>query len=181
MISSVIWVKRGKAAEFPNQANYTEEELQEIQEKLGVQLEQSKQELQDLQDQIDVEDQQENDSLKENDDFNSRYNLDSYDEPSEATVFSNVKDLIEEDDQFMQENEELNEEEKEEVRIDPLDNLLLACKTEDEVSCLEVYVYEQEEDNLYVHHDILLPSFPLCAEWLDFCPKTGGNGNSFFD
>jgi periodic tryptophan protein 1 len=45
---------------------------------------------------------------------------------------------------------------------------LVAAKTEDEVSQLEIYIYEEAEDNLYVHHDILLPSFPLCLEWLDF-------------
>ena len=32
---------------------------------------------------------------------------------------------------------------------------------------LEVYVYEDEADNLYVHHDIMLPAIPLCLEWLD--------------
>jgi periodic tryptophan protein 1 len=45
---------------------------------------------------------------------------------------------------------------------------ILSAKTEDDISHIEVYVYEQEEDNLYVHHDIMLPSFPLCIEWLDF-------------
>ena len=38
---------------------------------------------------------------------------------------------------------------------------------EDEVAHLEVYVYEDEADNLYVHHDIMLPAIPLCVEWLD--------------
>ncbi|CRK13590.1 hypothetical protein BN1723_017352, partial [Verticillium longisporum] len=31
----------------------------------------------------------------------------------------------------------------------------------------EVYVYEDAADNLYVHHDIMLPAIPLCVEWLD--------------
>ena len=39
----------------------------------------------------------------------------------------------------------------------------------------------QDEDNLYVHHDIMLPSFPLCLEWLDFRlgrkVGTEGSGN----
>lgn len=48
--------------------------------------------------------------------------------------------------------------------------MVVAAKTEDHVSSLEVYVYDDSEDNLYVHHDILLPSFPLCLEWLDFPP-----------
>ncbi|KAL1979065.1 hypothetical protein VTN96DRAFT_7156 [Rasamsonia emersonii] len=43
----------------------------------------------------------------------------------------------------------------------------LAGKVEDEVAHLEVYVYEDEADNIYVHHDIMLPAIPLCLEWLD--------------
>ncbi|CRK34191.1 hypothetical protein BN1708_016323, partial [Verticillium longisporum] len=38
---------------------------------------------------------------------------------------------------------------------------------EDELAHLEVYVYEDAADNLYVHHDIMLPAIPLCVEWLD--------------
>jgi periodic tryptophan protein 1 len=50
------------------------------------------------------------------------------------------------------------------------DNLLVTAKTEDEISQLEIYVYDETQENLYVHHDIMLPSFPLCLEWLDFHP-----------
>ncbi|CAO3586566.1 unnamed protein product [Absidia cylindrospora] len=61
-----------------------------------------------------------------------------------------------------------DEEEQRELEILPGDNMLLSAKTEDDISHLEVYVFESKEDNLYVHHDIMLPSFPLCLEWLDF-------------
>ena len=60
-----------------------------------------------------------------------------------------------------------DDEEREELQILPTDNLLLVGKVEDEVAHLEVYVYEDEDDNLYVHHDIMLPAIPLCLEWLD--------------
>lgn len=60
------------------------------------------------------------------------------------------------------------QEELEEMRILPTDNLILATKTEDDISSLEVLLYEEEEDNLYVHHDIMLSSFPLCVEWMDY-------------
>ena len=40
--------------------------------------------------------------------------------------------------------------------------------TEDEDSHLEVQLYS-EDGNLYVHHDIYLPDFPLCLAWMD-CP-----------
>jgi periodic tryptophan protein 1 len=177
MISSILWVPRGKAKEYPVAANYSEQELQEIQQKLGIQVEQSKAELALAQGmeqtalesdtEIAIETEQ---VITESmdDDFNKRYDMDNYNEDeAEPTMFSNIKELVHDgEDEYLISDE--HEEEKEELRIDPTDNLLLACKTEDEVSCLEVFVYEQEEDNLYIHHDILLPSFPLCLEWLDF-------------
>ncbi|KAI6717107.1 hypothetical protein JHW43_000282 [Diplocarpon mali] len=66
----------------------------------------------------------------------------------------------------MKENEE-DDEDREELQILATDNMLLAAKIEDEVAHLEVYVYEDGAENLYVHHDIMLPAIPLCLEWLD--------------
>jgi periodic tryptophan protein 1 len=60
--------------------------------------------------------------------------------------------------------------EREELEVLPTDNLLITAKTEDEISQLEVYVYDESSENLYVHHDLMLPNFPLCLEWLDFSP-----------
>jgi periodic tryptophan protein 1 len=61
-----------------------------------------------------------------------------------------------------------DEDEREELEILHTDNLIVAAKTEDDLSHLEIYLYEESEDNLYVHHDLLLPAFPLCLDWLDF-------------
>jgi hypothetical protein len=41
------------------------------------------------------------------------------------------------------------------------DNLILAGHVEGDSAVLEVYVYNDIEDALYIHHDILLPSLPL--------------------
>lgn len=60
--------------------------------------------------------------------------------------------------------------EREELEVLPTDNLVITAKTEDDVSQLEAHVYDENEENLYVHHDLMLPSFPLCLEWLDFPP-----------
>lgn len=87
-------------------------------------------------------------------------------------MFGNIKSLAyhgsNEEDPYitMKENDE-DDEEREELQILATDNMLLAAKVEDEVAHLEVYVYEDEADNLYVHHDIMLPAIPLCVEWLD--------------
>ncbi|UZJ55279.1 hypothetical protein CBS101457_004599 [Exobasidium rhododendri] len=108
----------------------------------------------------------------------SQYNLDTYDEGESAPMgpFSNIKGL-----QFYRNNDEdpyitlkddtLDEdEEKEDLMVQPGDNLLVCAKTEDEVSLLEAYLYTSSDSNLYVHHDLMLPSFPLCLEWLDYKP-----------
>lgn len=87
-------------------------------------------------------------------------------------MFGNVRTLAyhnsNEDDPYitMEENED-DDEDREELQVLATDNMLLAAKVEDEVAHLEVYVYEDEADNLYVHHDIMLPAIPLCVEWLD--------------
>jgi len=52
------------------------------------------------------------------------------------------------------------------------------AKTQDEISQLEIYVYDESQENLYVHHDLMLPNFPLCLEWLDFPPTTSSATNS---
>lgn len=56
------------------------------------------------------------------------------------------------------------------MEILPSDNLLVTAKTEDDISQLEIYVYDDSQENLYAHHDVMLPSFPLCLEWLDYPP-----------
>ena len=45
--------------------------------------------------------------------------------------------------------------------------MVIAARVEDEVPFIEIYVYEDEADNLYVHHDIMLPAIPLCIEWIN--------------
>jgi periodic tryptophan protein 1 len=92
----------------------------------------------------------------------------------EANIFSNLKGLTyytsnREDPYITLRDEE--DEDQEDLMIQATDNLLLAAKTEDDISHLEVYLYDESEENdgnMYVHHDIMLPAFPLCLEWLDF-------------
>ncbi|KIY69076.1 WD40 repeat-like protein [Cylindrobasidium torrendii FP15055 ss-10] len=114
----------------------------------------------------------------------SKYNLDNYDDEEEqqgdGVLFSNIKGLQyykdNQDDPYITMKEE-QDEEREELEVLPTDNLIIAAKTEDEISQLEVYVYDESEENLYVHHDLMLPNFPLCLEWLDFPPASSSNND----
>lgn len=62
------------------------------------------------------------------------------------------------------------DDEIEDFRVRPTDNLVLVGQTEEEHSRVEVYVYEEADDNAYVHHDILVGGMPLCLEWMDYDP-----------
>ncbi|KAH0285691.1 WD40 repeat-like protein [Aureobasidium namibiae CBS 147.97] len=122
---------------------------------------------------IDLQD----DDLKE-------YDLENYDNDDAAeneqgegdaslSMFGNVRNLAfhgsNAEDPYitLKEGEESDDEEREEMQILPTDNMLLAARIEDEVAHLECYVYEDDADNLYVHHDIMLPAIPLAVEWLN--------------
>ncbi|KAI1806453.1 WD40 repeat-like protein [Daldinia bambusicola] len=107
------------------------------------------------------------------------YDLEHYDDDEEDAegqrmdMFGNIKSLAyyesNKDDPYITipDGQDEDDEDREELQILATDNLLLAAKVEDELAHLEVYVYEDEADNLYVHHDIMLPAIPLCVEWLD--------------
>ncbi|PMD52098.1 WD40 repeat-like protein [Hyaloscypha bicolor E] len=197
MITATAWVPRGFAAPFPTKYTFDEDEFARIAELAKIQLDDANEDLEDARkeaaDSNGAEDMKEEDgsddeapsktlkSKADEDDDLQEYDLEHYDDDVEKDkedegmgmgMFGNVKSLAyhasNEDDPYitMKENEE-EDEDREELQILATDNLLLAAKVEDEVAHLEVYVYEDEADNLYVHHDIMLPAIPLCVEWLD--------------
>ncbi len=59
-------------------------------------------------------------------------------------------------------------EDEDDYLLRPEDTVLLACKSQEDYSSLEVHVYNPDDGVLFVHHDISMPTFPLCVEWLDF-------------
>lgn len=110
------------------------------------------------------------------DDDLREYDLENYDsddakDTKTLSTIGNAKSLAYHDsnaeDPYLNGQDDEDEEEREELQILGVDNMVLAARVEDEVAHLEVYVYEDEMDNLYVHHDIMLPAIPLCVEWLD--------------
>ncbi|KAE9381399.1 WD40 repeat-like protein [Stipitochalara longipes BDJ] len=197
MITATGWVPRGFAAPFPTKYTFDEEEFARIAELAKLQLDDANEDLEEarkeaaegngpntMKEEDGSDDEAPSKTLKskaDEDDDLKEYDLEHYDDDVEKDkedegmgmgMFGNVKSLAyhasNEDDPYitMKENEE-DDEDREELQILATDNLLLAAKVEDEVAHLEVYVYEDEADNLYVHHDIMLPAIPLCIEWLD--------------
>jgi periodic tryptophan protein 1 len=193
MTLATTWVRRGVAAQLPVKYEVDEAELGRISKLARLQLEDAQEDLNIAQglaqappdDSDDSEDGESEhktpkDKSKSTDgDDLEEYNLDDYDddEPEQSTqkfaMFGNVRSLAYhppgEDDPYLvlPEGENDSDDDREELQILPTDNLILAAKVEDEVAHLEVFVYEDDADNLYVHHDIMLPAVPLCVEWID--------------
>jgi len=59
-----------------------------------------------------------------------------------------------------------SEEEKEDFTIRKTDSIIVTATADNDHSNLEVYIYEHEKSNLFVHHEIILAAYPLCLEWL---------------
>ncbi|KAL1305667.1 hypothetical protein AAFC00_007260 [Neodothiora populina] len=129
--------------------------------------------------------EKEDEDIDLNDDDLKEYDLEHYDSDDEEagenpenvessmSMFGNVRSLAyhqsNAEDPYitLNEGEASDDEDREELQIMPTDNLVLAARIEDEVAHLECYVYDDQDDNLYVHHDIMLPAIPLAVEWLD--------------
>uniref|UniRef100_A0A1A8E1B3 Periodic tryptophan protein 1 homolog n=1 Tax=Nothobranchius kadleci TaxID=1051664 RepID=A0A1A8E1B3_NOTKA len=187
-ITCVGWVRRGVAKEKPEKVELSQDELKRI-------ITEAKEELGELAGGDDEEDEgvppepeptnetddhadltSKNENEGEEEDELAEYGLDKYDE--EDTVTSNLGDSLagltvfssNEEDPYIT-IKDTDQYEREDFQIKPTDNLILAGKAEKDCCNLEVYIYNSEEDSLYVHHDILLPAYPLCLEWLDFDPN----------
>ncbi|KAG0205776.1 hypothetical protein BGX28_002699 [Mortierella sp. GBA30] len=178
MISALQWVRRGAAQARPDKYDLDEKEFKRINEFAAQHLADAKEELEAAQKAENDPNGMAVETISEANPELAEYNLDDYDEDKpegqEATIFSNLKGLTyyqsnREDPYITLRDEE--DEDQEDIMIQATDNLLLAAKTEDDISHLEVYLYDESEENeanMYVHHDIMLPAFPLCLEWLDF-------------
>ena len=130
------------------------------------------------QEEVEEENQEEQEIIR-------RFNMDTYDEDSDEEdmlgVLGGVEamNLYQEEDEYLQNQSDTDTEEIEDYTIRPDDLLVLATKCDEEsMSSLQLYVFEEENQNIFVHHDILLAGTPLCLEWLSHdVQKTGFSGN----
>lgn len=221
MISATAWVPRGFPSQFPEKYVLDDEEMERINQMAQLNLEDAKEDLADAQDaQAGAESEEageeagevaqpNTDRLKDQaevDDDLKEFDMEHYDdedgaEGAEMSMFPGLSDEVkfhagegDEDAYISMPHEKETEEDKEELQVYPTDNMILATRTEDDISYLDVYVYDdgagfhsdeipvEEGDEydpdvargmvrdsaLYVHHDLMLPAFPLCVEWIDY-------------
>ncbi|XP_033223851.1 periodic tryptophan protein 1 homolog [Belonocnema kinseyi] len=190
-ILCTTWVKRGVAAAVPDKVQLSPEELKNI-------IQKTKAELDDLEDESENEENPSSSKRKEKGGKSKKeknlsmegvenikikvdgdeYNFDNYDDES-GDIHCHINNIaeFEEDPLVTIKDDEDNDSEKEDDIIKPTDNLVLVGHVEGDASILEIYVHNEEEGSFYCHHDILLPSQPLCLEWLNFDPSDAAPGN----
>ncbi|CAH1800076.1 unnamed protein product [Owenia fusiformis] len=203
-VPCVTWVKRGVAKERPDKVQLNPEELAELikesKEEIGdldgddenmdtVDLDpreiksskkhKIKKEKKAKPDEDDDDDDAIND--EEDDDIVKAYGLDDYDDEDAddgdplsiggLTFYaSNAQDP------YITLKEDSDDEEEASI-IKPTDNLVVVAKAQNEFCNLQVFVYNENEGDLYGHHDIYLPAYPLAIECMNFDPGTDKPGN----
>lgn len=175
IIPCTTWVKRGVAAAVPEKIELSPKELEDI-------IKQTQSDLQDKDSDKEEEEDSENatdtqdSTVRENNDGSmevDEYEFNKYDEES-GEVYCNIGNIVSfgEDGRDPLITSEVDEDsEKEDDLIKSDDNLVLVGHVDGYVSTLEVFVYNEAEGSFYCHHDLVLPSFPLCLEWLNYDPN----------
>jgi len=201
-VPCLAWVRRGVAKPEPEKVKLTKEELQQI----ILQTKGDLQDLEEEEEEEENEDEENKDpesaepsktnkkpkkptpanGIREDQDIIDEYDLEDYDndegESKEAQPVFGLGDLTKfadpSEDQYL--DPDLPDEDEEDIQdffIRGTDNLVLVGHVEGDSSGLEVYIYNDVEDALYIHHDILLPSVPLALEWLSFDPESDTKGS----
>ncbi|CAF4250683.1 unnamed protein product [Rotaria sp. Silwood2] len=153
IISSLVWIKRGAAKAAPIKFMPEQEELDSMIDKSG--------------------DHNEDETTKDVDmDVEKRDELDDQEDDEDNVRIPGVGPIAmhasNRDDPLLEIKDDGEDSDAEDYFIRPDDNLIVSAHIEDDTSSLEVYVYNDKEGYLYVHHDILMLNMPLCLTWLDY-------------
>ncbi|XP_011297551.1 periodic tryptophan protein 1 homolog [Fopius arisanus] len=178
IIPCTTWVKRGVAAPNPEKVQLTPEELEGI-------IKKTQTEIEDLDSDSDVNTPSTQSgpsrSNAEPTESTDEFNFENYDN-EDGNIHCNIGGLAvinaHGKDPFVTVDDDEDEDsEKEDDVIKADDNLVLVAHVEGDASILEIFVYNEKEGSFYCHHDLLLPAFPLCLEWLNFDPSDAKPAN----
>ncbi|XP_031251683.1 periodic tryptophan protein 1 homolog [Pistacia vera] len=209
MIAAVSWVPKGASKAVPDEAQLpSKEEIEEMIKSGGLEEESEHGRSEEDGEDTDIEDVEQTDEVsqalavadalgktsKKNSEAKlddiadglKELDMDHYDDEDEGVeLFSRgIGDLYYPSNQMdphLKDKDDEDSEDLEDLVINANDAVIVCARNEDDVSHLEVHVYEESNDgdvNLYVHHHIIIPAFPLCMAWLD-CPLKGGEKGNF--
>ncbi|KAK5983575.1 Periodic tryptophan protein 1 [Trichostrongylus colubriformis] len=80
------------------------------------------------------------------------------------------------DDPYVTLHVDSDEEEKEEIEVKPEDNLVALAKIDRDNYTMEVFLYNEENEDWYCHHDYILDAPPLCLEPIQHDPGNDETG-----
>jgi periodic tryptophan protein 1 len=165
-VTSICWVPRGKCKAKPLAAAEDDEELRAAHDALMGGAASS------------------SEPVAMNTEGLEEFGLENYDEDDEndggMQFFSVLKqdgELARQKDEFLTGDPNSDSDSDDYHEIRPEDMLFCAVSCEEETCTLEMYVYDDDEANMYVHHDIMLDAYPLCVDWL---PKISGEDAGSF-
>lgn len=208
MIAAISWVPKGVAKAVPAEAEPpSKEEIEQIL-KSGILDKREDSDDEEAEEDMNVDESNEHEddevahalaaadalgkatqvSSVETDDITDglkELDMDNYDEEEDGIELfgSGLKDLYyasNDMDPYLKDKDNDSEEEDDMI-IRPDDSVIVCASNEDDVSHLEIMILEDLSDgeiNMYVHHALILPAFPLCTAWLD-CPIKGGERGNF--
>ncbi|XP_069716032.1 periodic tryptophan protein 1 homolog [Phaenicophaeus curvirostris] len=182
-VTCAAWVRCGVAKETPDKVQLSEEELnrliEEAQARRGDDADDSDEGpmANDTNEPVPSRGESSHKNEDLSDDELGEYDLENYDE-EECTGDLELGDSLatltvhgsNEHDPYIT-LKTTEQYEQEDFMIKPTDNLVLCGRVDKDYCSLEVHVYNHEEDSFYVHHDIILPAYPLSLEWLNFDPN----------
>lgn len=173
-VPCLTWIPRGVAKANPQKVKLLSEQLQEL-------IEKGASDSKNAAGMVEMEDSP---AEASEEDIEAKYGLDTYDdEDSDAPKLGNLGALAvyanNADDPYLDPQDgDDSEEEIDDFTIRPTDNLIAVARVdEDTCASIEVYVNNHQEEHLYVHHDFMLPAYPLCLEWMNFDPTDPNPGN----
>lgn len=195
MITCNGWIRRGVAKAVPDKVALSKEEIQEIIDEAKEKLREKEAEENGTEGSDEKQDEEvskakhktkksrdddKDDENDEDEEISDLYDLAHYDSDEDVegelmsgagmagvTYFASNKD----DPYITLADPDRDEDEEEDFNIKPDDNLLVAGHVDEDLSSLEISVFNEEEGSQYVHHDIILEAFPLTIEWLDYDPE----------
>ncbi|XP_030573832.1 periodic tryptophan protein 1 homolog [Drosophila novamexicana] len=172
-VPALCFVPRGVTKERPEKIVLTQAELARIIGETRDQLHEDDDDEDEDEENMDVDREPPAASANNANPQDDEFNFENY-ENEENTTVTNIANVVDADEQVPDEDEDS---EAEDEVIKPTDNLVLVGHVQDDAASMEVWVFNQEEQALYTHHDFLLPSFPLCIEWMNHDAGSDKPGN----
>lgn len=174
IVSSLIWVKKGKFASLPESAGALSSKLPipDTIEEDGEEVEEEKEEKTTTTASTTTVTEEDAEMDTEDQKIIDKYGLENYDKEDDTHLLSDTYYENPEEDPNLVDMDDDSDIEEAAILDDDLFVLAATTDVDDEFSHLDVHVYEERDANIFCHHDYMLSGFPLALAWMDTHPDT---------